>query len=248
MKLANKIALVTGGSSGMGLATAKLFQQEGATLIVTARTDASFETAFRELGRDFHIIKCDVSKPEELAAMYSEIKQNYGGLDILFANAGVAGFKPTIEVDEAYFDRQADTNIRGLFFTVAKAIPLLRKNSRVLLNASIIANKGFAGGAVYAATKAAVRSFARSWTAEFHPDDICFNVISPGAIETPLYDKMGMTEAETKDFHAYLKTVIPAKRFGSVDEVAKAALFLCSEQASFISGIDLMIDGGFAQV
>jgi NAD(P)-dependent dehydrogenase (short-subunit alcohol dehydrogenase family) len=160
----------------------------------------------------------------------------------------VALFKPTVEVDENFFDNQFDTNVRGLYFTVAHALPLLRKGSTVVLNASVVGIKGMAGASVYAATKAAVRSLARSWTAEIPVEDVRFNVLSPGPIETPIYGKMGMPSDQVAGFSAHMKSIVPAHRFGSADEMAKVVLFLASSESSYIAGADILADGGFGNV
>lgn len=247
-KLAGKIALVTGGNSGIGLATAKAFHEAGAKVIITARSNETFAKAQQEYGQVFDVIQTDVSDLAELDKMYSTVKSKYGALDILFANAGVAAFRATNEVDESFFANQFNTNVKGLYFTVAKALPLLNKKSSVILNASVVSTKGVAGGSVYSATKAAVRSFARSWTAEIPVDQARFNVLSPGPIETPIYDKMGLPPEQTKSFADGMKALVPAKRFGSADEMANIALFLASEDSSYICGADIVADGGFGQI
>jgi NAD(P)-dependent dehydrogenase (short-subunit alcohol dehydrogenase family) len=248
MKLNNKIALVTGGNSGIGLATAKLFKAEGAKVVITARSTETYKIAKAELGEQFDVVQTDVGDPKQLTALYTHIQKTYGGLDVLFANAGIALFKPTAEIDEAFFDNQFDTNVRGLYFTVAKALPLFRKGSTVVLNASVVGNKGMAGASVYAATKAAVRSFARSWTAEIPVENVRFNVLSPGPIETPIYGKMGMPADQVAGFSAHMTSIVPAHRFGSSEEMAKVALFLASEDSSYIAGADILADGGFGNV
>jgi NAD(P)-dependent dehydrogenase (short-subunit alcohol dehydrogenase family) len=247
-KLAGKVALVTGGNSGIGLASAKLFKENGAKVIITARSKETWEIAMKEYGQMFDVILADVSKMEDLDRMYSTIKAKHGKIDVIFANAGIALFRPTSECDAAFFDSQFDTNVKGLYYTVAKALPLMNKGSSVLLNASVVADKGMPGASVYAATKAAVRSFARTWTAEIPVADVRFNVLSPGAIETPIYGKMGMPSDAVKAFAEQMTNTIPAHRFGSADEMAKVALFLVSNDASYISGANIIADGGFGQV
>ena len=243
-KLTNKVALITGGNSGIGLATAKLFKEQGAQVIITARSHDTFAKAQKEYGSHFDVVQTDVSKPEELDRLYAHIKGKYGKLDVLFANAGVALFAPTTEVTPEFFDNQFNTNVRGLYFTVSKALPLLNKGSSVVLNASVVASKGFPGASVYGATKAAVRNFARTWTAEIPVANVRFNVLSPGPIETPIYEKLGMPD----DQRHYMASTVPAKRFGSADEMAKVALFLASDDSSYIAGADIMADGGFGQI
>lgn len=243
-KLANKVALVTGGNSGIGLATAKLYKEEGAKVIITARSQKTFDKAQQEFGAIFDVVQTDVSKPADLDRLYAHIKQKYGKLDVLFANAGVAHFSPTTEVDEAFFDNQFNTNVKGLYFTVAKALPILRKGSAVILNASVVGSKGFAGSSVYSATKAAVRNFARSWTAEIPPELVRFNVVSPGPIETPIFEKTGMDEQGKQG----MAQMLPAKRMGAPEEIAKVALFLASDDSSFVMGAEIFADGGYGQV
>ncbi|WCL49763.1 SDR family oxidoreductase [Leptospira sp. GIMC2001] len=248
MRLKGKIALITGGNSGIGLETAKLFKKEGAQVIITARSQESFDKATSELGDQFDIVKTDVSNLKELDSLYKHIDTKYNKLDILFANAGVAYFKPTSDVDENFFDQQFDTNVKGLYFTVSKALPYFNQGSSVILNASVVANKGFPGSSVYVGTKAAVRSFARGWTSEIPVDQIRFNVLSPGAIDTPIYEKLGMPPENLKEFANNMIAGIPAKRFGTSAEMAKVALFLASEESSYIAGADIIADGGYGQI
>lgn len=243
-KLTNKIALITGGNSGIGLATAKLFKEEGAKVIVTARSKETFEKAQSEIGSYFDVVQTDVSKLEDLDHLYAHIKNKYGKFDILFANAGIAAWMPTTETTPEFFDNHFNTNVRGLYFSVAKALPLLNKGSTVVLTSSVVSIKGFANNSVYSATKAAVRSFARTWTAEIPVDHVRFNVLSPGPIETPIQDKMGMTEETKKG----LAALMPIKRQGTAEEMAKAALFLASSDSSYVVGADLFADGGFGQI
>jgi NAD(P)-dependent dehydrogenase (short-subunit alcohol dehydrogenase family) len=247
-KLDGKITLVTGGTSGIGLATAKLFKENGATVIVTARTEASAKTAQQELGNDFEVIATDVSNLGELDRLYSKIKAKHGKLDVLFANAGVATFTPTSDVTAEHFDQQFNTNVRGLYFTVAKALNLLGNGGSVILNASALAVKGTAAGTVYSATKAAVRSFARSWTAEIPVEKTRFNVVSPGPIETPIYGKVGLSAEQVSGMSESLLAAVPAHRFGKSEEIAKVALFLASSDSSYICGADIAADGGYSQV
>ena len=247
-KLEGKVALITGGNSGIGLATAKLFKEQGAKVIVTARSQETFEKSKKEIGSHFDVVKADVSQLSELDSLYKHIKTQYGTLNVLFANAGVALFRPTTESDPAFFDNQFNTNVRGLYYTVQKALPLFAKGSTVVLNSSVVNYKGMPGASVYAATKAAVRSFARSWTSEVPVDQVRFNVLSPGPIETPIYGKMGMPADAVKAFGEQMIQAVPAHRFGSSEEMAKVALFLASDDSSYICGADISADGGFGQV
>lgn len=243
-KLTNKVALVTGGNSGIGLATAKLFKDEGAKVIVTARSKETFEKAQKELGSHFDVVQADISKVEDIDKLYSHIKTKYGKFDVLFANAGIANFASTVESSPEFFDNHFNTNVKGLFFTVSKALPLLNQGSTVVLTGSVVSIKGFPGSAVYSATKAAVRNFARTWTAEIPVTDVRFNVLSPGPIETPIFDKAGMPHEQKEG----MTHMLPIKRFGQPDEMAKAALFLASNDSSFVAGAELFADGGFGQV
>lgn len=247
-KLANKVALITGGNSGIGLATAKLFKEQGATVVITARSKESFEKAQKELGSQFDIVQTDVSQLGELDRLYTHIKAKHGKLDVLFANAGIGGFRPTSDVDGGYFDDQFNTNVKGLYFTVAKALPLLNDGSSVILNASVVSGKGLPGSSVYSATKAAVRSFARTWTAEIPSSKARFNVLSPGPIETPILGKMGMSTEQKDAFTNQIATTIPARRLGKPEEMATVALFLASSDSSYLHGADILADGGLGQV
>lgn len=243
-KLEGKVALVTGGNSGIGLATAKLYRDHGARVIITARSPETFETARKEYGQVFDVVQADVSDPGQLDRLFAHIQKTYDGLDVLFANAGIAQFTATAQATVEFYDRHFDTNVRGLYFTVAKALPLLRKGSSVILNASVLASKGFAGGSIYSATKAAVRSFARSWTAEIPVEQARFNVLSPGPVETPIYDKLGLGEEQKQG----MAMNVPAKRFGRPEEMASIALFLASSDSSYMAGADVVADGGMGQV
>jgi NAD(P)-dependent dehydrogenase (short-subunit alcohol dehydrogenase family) len=247
-KLEGKVALVTGGNSGIGLATAKLFREEGAKVIITARSDETFKRAKAEFGSAFDVVQTDVSDLAQLDRLYSYIQKTYNGLDVLFANAGVAVFAPSSEVNGDFFDNQFNTNVRGLYFSVTKAIPILRKGSSVILNASVVANQGMPGASVYAATKAAVRSFARTWTAEIPVANIRFNVLSPGPIETPIFGKAGLSPQEVQGFVESIKTRVPAGRMGKPEEMASVALFLASSDSSFVAGVDLVAAGGLGQI
>lgn len=243
-KLANKVALVTGGNSGMGLATAQLFKKEGAQVIITARSAETFKQAQAEFGKDFDVVQTDVANLADLDRLYSHIKSKYGKLDVLFANAGIAQFAPAIETTPELFDNTFNTNVRGLFYTVTKALPLLARGSSVILNASTVTYKGMPGAAAYSATKAAVRSFARTFSAEIPVTQTRFNVISPGPIETPIFAKAGMSEDQK---HGMAQTY-PAKRMGKPEEIASVALFLATNESSFIVGADILVDGGYSNV
>ncbi len=247
-KLEGKIAVITGGNSGIGLATAQLFKTEGATVVVTARAKETFDKAKNELGEKFDIIQTDVARLSDIENLYKHIKTKYGKIDILFANAGIAHFLPTEQVDETFFDSQFDTNVKGLYFTVSKALPLLSQGAKIVLNSSTLSSKGLVGGSVYSGTKAAVRSFARAWAAELAPRQIRVNVVSPGPVDTPIYGKMKMSEEQMKSFATTVLNTTPLHRFASAEELARTVLFLASDDSSFMTGAELVADGGFGQV
>ncbi|MEM8639386.1 MAG: glucose 1-dehydrogenase [Cyanobacteria bacterium P01_G01_bin.54] len=247
-KLPDKIALVTGGNSGIGLATAKAYATQGATVIITGRNQAALDQAVAEIGGNSDSVQGDVSNPADLDRLYRVIKDKHGRIDILFANAGIAEFAPIEAVSENFFDRHFDINVKGLFFTVQKALPLMNKGGSIILNASIVGTKGFENFSVYSASKAAVRSFARTWATDLAPRGIRVNAISPGPIETPLYGKLGLTEEQVQQLGAATVSQVPLARFGKASEIADAALFLASSDSSYITGVELPVDGGIAQV
>lgn len=248
-KLTGKIALVTGGNSGMGLESAKLLAAEGAKVIITGRRAKEVEEAAKYIGPNGFGVVSDVSKLSDLDALYATIKEKYGHLDIVFANAGVGEFASIEQADEGHFDRIFDINVKGLFFTVQKALPLLKDGASVILNASSAAHTGMANFSVYAATKAAVRSFARNWTLDLKERHIRVNAISPGPIDTPIFGKIdGLTKEQVEGFKQGVAGMVPLGRMGRSDEIAKAVLFLASDDSSFVTGIDLGVDGGMAQV
>jgi NAD(P)-dependent dehydrogenase (short-subunit alcohol dehydrogenase family) len=247
-KLEGKIALVTGGNSGIGLATAKRFVNEGAYVFITGRRDSELARAVKEIGRNVTGVQGDVSNLGDLDRLFAQIKREKGKLDIVFANAGVATFAPFGTITEEHYDSIFEINVKGLLFTVQKALPLLPDGASIILNASIVASKGFAANSVYSATKAAVRSFARTWTTDLKDRRIRVNAVSPGPIETPglkdLADSTGAGEQRLQ----MLANSAPLGRLGTPDEIAKAVVFLASDDSSYITGTELFVDGGFAQV
>jgi NAD(P)-dependent dehydrogenase (short-subunit alcohol dehydrogenase family) len=247
-KLDGKIALVTGGSSGIGLATAKRFVAEGAFVFVTGRRQAELDSAVAEIGRDAIGLRGDVSKLDDLDAIYSAIGHQKGRLDVLFANAGGGSLLPLGEITEEQFDKTFNTNVRGLLFTVQKALPLMRPGSSIILSASITGSKGTPAFSVYSASKAAVRSFARTWTMDLKDKGIRVNAISPGVVPTPGYDHLGLTKEQVQGFIEVQAQMIPLGRVGTPDEIGKAVVFLASEDSSFVNGIELFVDGGMAQI
>jgi len=247
-KLSGKIALVTGGTSGIGLATAKRFASEGAYVFITGRRQSELDAAATELGGNATAVRGDVADLADLDHLFDTIKQQKGRLDVLFANAGGGGLAPLGRITEEHFDKTFNTNVRGLLFTVQKALPLMPPGSSIILNASIASIKGTPALSVYSATKAAVRSFARSWTLDLKESKIRVNAVSPGTVPTPAYYLMGLTNEQVQAFVDSQVTTIPLGRVGTTDEIAKAVVFLASDDSSFVNGIELFVDGGMAQV
>lgn len=247
-KLANKVAVITGGGSGIGLASAKLFAQEGATVIITGRNKEVLEKAAAEIGHGALAIVADVADLTAIDALYAEIGERCGRIDVLFGNAGINNIVPFAAVTVEDFDNQFSINVRGLFFTVQKALPLLSDGASVILNASIAHFTGSPAHSVYAATKAATRSFARTWTTDLKDRKIRVNSISPGLVETPIFGKLGVpAEAITQALPSML-ALMPMGRVGRPEEAASVALFLASDDSSFVTGVDIPVDGGLAQV
>ena len=247
-KLSNKIALVTGGSSGIGLATAKRFASEGAYVFITGRRQTELDAAAKELGGNATAVRGDVANLTDLDRLFDTIKQQKGRLDVLFANAGGGGLVPLGQITEEHFDKTFNTNVRGLLFTVQKALPLMPPGSTIILNASTTSIKGTPAFSVYSATKAAVRSFARNWTLDLKERKIRVNAVSPGVVPTPGYDLVGLRKEQVQEFVDFQVTTIPLGRVGIPDEIAKAVVFLASDDSSFVNGIELFVDGGMAQI
>jgi NAD(P)-dependent dehydrogenase (short-subunit alcohol dehydrogenase family) len=248
MKLANKVAVITGASTGMGLATAKRFVQEGMDhVFITGRRKDALDVAVAEIGDKATGIPGDVASLNDLDRLYESVKGYGRKLDVVFANAGIAQLTPFGTVDEKFYDLHFDANVKGLFFTVQKSLSLLNDGASIILTASIADIKGFPGISVYSATKAAVRSFARTWTNELRERRIRVNAISPGHIDTPIFDSWQQGDGLTKMKEELAKNV-PLGRLGDPDEIAKAVSFLASDEASYVSGIELFVDGGVAQI
>jgi NAD(P)-dependent dehydrogenase (short-subunit alcohol dehydrogenase family) len=247
-KLDGKIALVTGGNSGIGLATAKTFVNEGAYVFITGRRDAELAAAVKEIGRNVTGVQGDVSNLGDLDRLFAQIKREKGKLDIVFANAGVAKFAAFGTITEELYDWTFDINVKGLLFTVQKALPLLPDGAAIILNSSIVASKGLPINSVYSATKAAIRSFARTWTTDLKDRRIRVNAVSPGSIDTPGMSGLLASAASGEQRKKMISSVTPLGRFGTPDEIAKAVVFLASDDASYITGTELFVDGGFAQV
>jgi NAD(P)-dependent dehydrogenase (short-subunit alcohol dehydrogenase family) len=247
-KLDGKIALITGGNSGIGLATAKQFVNEGAYVFITGRRDAELAAAVKEIGRDVTGVQGDVSNLDDLDRLFAQIKREKSKLDIVFANAGVARSASLGKITEELYDSIFNINVKGLLFTVQKALPLLPDGASIILNASIVASKGFSSNSVYSATKAALRSFARTWTTDLKDRRIRVNAVSPGFIETPGLSKLLASSETGEQRSKMIPSSVPLGRLGRPEEIAKAVVFLASDDSSYIAGTELFVDGGFAQV
>ncbi|MEH1918231.1 glucose 1-dehydrogenase [Nostoc sp.] len=248
-KLANKVAVVTGGSSGLGFATALRFIAEGADVFITGRRQNELDAAVKELGSNAFAIQGDISHPSDLDRLFAIIKEQKGHLDILFANAGLGSFAPLGQITEEHFDRIFDINVKGTLFTVQKALPLMPDGAVIIINSSIAASKGLPAFGVYAASKAALRSFARTWSVDLKERRIRVNAVSPGTIVTPAYvNELGMSDEQIKELTAQTAGAAPLGRAGTPDEVAKAVVFLASDDSSYITGVELFVDGGLAQI
>jgi NAD(P)-dependent dehydrogenase (short-subunit alcohol dehydrogenase family) len=248
-KLTGKVAVVTGGSSGIGLATARRFVDEGAYVFITGRRQNELDAAVKLIGRNIAGVQGDVSKLADIDKLYAAVKEQKGKLDVVFANAGIGELAPIDQITEEHFDKQFDVNVKGLLFTVQKALPLLQDGGPIVLNASIVSITGNPAFSVYSATKAAVRSFARTWSVDLKERKIRVNAISPGVVPTPGYNTgLGMTQEQVDQFVKRMAANVPLGRPGTTDEIAKAVLFLASEDSSYVNGIELFVDGGLAQI
>ena len=248
-RLARKIAVITGGSSGIGLATAKRFVEEGAHVVITGRREKELKEAAAFIGRDVTTVVGDVSSLEDLDRVYAVVKEKHGHIDVLFANAGAGTVAPLAVATEAHFDQTFDVNVKGMFFTVQKALPLFNDGGSIILTSSVTNVLGSPAFSAYAASKAAVRNFARAWTMELKDRKIRVNCMSPGPTDTPaLETTTGLTADQAKQAAEQFASQIPLGRRGEPEEIAAAVLFLASDESSFITGIDLPVDGGLAQV
>ncbi len=247
-KLSGKVAVITGGSSGIGLATAKLLQSEGAKVAISGREQKTLDEAVNAIGDGVLAVRADVASPSDSERLFAAVAKKWGGIDFLFANAGIGKFVSLPEVTETHFDEIFNINVRGLFFSLQKALPHLRDGASIVLNASVVDDKGMAGASVYSASKAAVRSFARTLTAELAPRKIRVNVVSPGPVPTDIFRRNGMSDEQRDATLRQLVTHIPMQRTGNPEEIASAVLFFASSDSSYISGVDLKVDGGMGQV
>jgi NAD(P)-dependent dehydrogenase (short-subunit alcohol dehydrogenase family) len=247
-RLDGKIALITGGTSGIGLATAKQFVNEGAHVFITGRREPELAAAVKEIGRNVSGVQGDVSNLADLDRLFAQIKKEKGKLDVVFANAGVAKYAPFGKITEEFYDSIFNINVKGLLFTVQKALPLLPDGASIILNASIVGSKGLSTNSVYSATKAAVRSFARTWTTDLKDRRIRLNTISPGSIDAPGLSDLLASSGTGEQRKKMISTMVPLGRLGKPDEIAKAVVFLASDDSSYVTGTELFVDGGFAQV
>lgn len=253
LRLAGKIALITGGNSGIGLATAEAFLEAGASVVITGRDPRTLRSAGDELGKlapvsRLGVVQADATDAKQMDHVMEDVRRRYGRLDVLFVNAGVAEFIPVSEVTEEHFDRMFDTNVKGAYFTVQQALPLLARGASIILNSSMVGLKGMPATSVYAATKAAVRSLARTLSADLVDRGIRVNVISPGPVNTAILDRLGFTPEQRADFDARVRQSVPLKRFGEPREIADAAVFLASDESTFFVGAELVADGGLSQL
>jgi NAD(P)-dependent dehydrogenase (short-subunit alcohol dehydrogenase family) len=246
--LEGRVAVITGGSSGIGLATAKLFRDSGAKVAISGRNQTSLDDAVKELGAGVVAVRSDVSKLSDLDTLFNLVVKKLGRIDVLFANAGIAKFALLSDVSEDAYDDTFDINVKGAFFTIQKAIPHLNDNASIILNSSFVNQAGVPTTSVYAASKAAVRSFARGISSELASRGIRVNVVSPGPIATPIYGKLGLPKEAVDAFAASIVSQVPLKRFGQPEEVAQTVLFLAGSASSYITGVELNVDGGLGQV
>jgi NAD(P)-dependent dehydrogenase (short-subunit alcohol dehydrogenase family) len=247
-KLEGKIALITGGNSGIGLATAKAFVNEGAHVFITGRRGAELTAAVKEIGRNVTGVQGDVANLGDLDRLFAQIERDKGTLDVVFANAGIATYAPLGKITEEHYDSIFGINVKGLLFTVQKALPLMPDGASIILNASIVASKGFSSNSVYSATKAAVRSFARTWTTDLKARGIRVNAVSPGSTDTPGLNNLLASSGAGQERAKMISSSVPLGRFGLPAEIARAVVFLASDDSSYVTGTELFVDGGFAQV
>jgi NAD(P)-dependent dehydrogenase (short-subunit alcohol dehydrogenase family) len=247
-RLEGKVAVVTGGNSGIGLATAKRLQDEGAKVAILGRSRKTLDEAVKTIGNGVVAVQGDVAKLADLDKLYAEVSQRLGKIDVLFVNAGVAKFAPFAETSESTYNENFDTNIKGAFFTIQKALPLLNDGASIILNTSVVDQKGTTGASAYAATKAALRSLARTTAAELAGRGIRVNAVAPGPIVTPIFGRTGLPQEAVDEFAKQVIAQVPMKRFGQPEEVAGAVAFLASQDASYITGVEINVDGGLGQI
>jgi NAD(P)-dependent dehydrogenase (short-subunit alcohol dehydrogenase family) len=247
-RLEGKVAIVTGGNSGIGLATAKRLQEEGAKVVISGRSKKTLDEAVRTIGNGVLAIQADVSQLDELDKLYGEVSKKLGKVDVLFVNAGVAKFAPLADTSESTYDEQFGTNVKGAYFTIQKALPLLNDGASIILNTSVAGSKGNEATSAYSATKAALRSIARTAAAELVGRGIRVNAVAPGPIVTPIFGKTGLPKAAIDEWSKQILEKVPMKRFGQPEEVAATVAFLASDDASYITGVEINVDGGVGQI
>ena len=247
-RLEGRVAVVTGGNSGIGLAAAKRLQEEGARVAILGRSKKTLDEAVKTIGNGVVAVQGDVAILADVDRLYAEVSQKLGKIDVLFVNAGIAKFVPFAETSETTFDEQFDINIKGAYFTIQKALPLLNDGASIILNTSVVDQKGTPGASAYAATKAALRSLARTTAAELAGRGIRVNTVAPGPIVTPILGRSGLPKEAVDEFAKGMTAQIPMKRFGQPEEVAGAVAFLASQDASYITGVEINVDGGLGQI
>ena len=245
-KLENKVAVITGGNSGIGLATAQHFVDEGAQVIITGRNQENLEKAKQQLGHQAHTLVSDAGNMNDIRQLAQQVSTIAPKIDVLFVNAGFGKFSPVEEVDEAHFNEQFNVNVKGLYFTIQQLLPLINEGGAIVLNTSVVTEMGMPGASIYSATKAAVSSFARTLGAELTGRRIRVNVVSPGPIQTNFFNATGMTQEQIEGFAEGVLGKVPMQRFGTPDEVAKAVVFLASEDSSYVLGTEIYVDGGMS--
>jgi len=247
-RLEGKVAVVTGGNSGIGLATAKRLQDEGARVAISGRNQQTLDEAVNTIGNGVLAVRADVSKLTDVDKLYAEVSKKLGKIDVLFVNAGVAKFGPFADTSESIYDEQFDINIKGAYFTIQKALPFLNDGASIIVNTSVADQKGTAGTSAYSATKAALRSLARTTAAELAARGIRVNAVAPGPIVTPIFGRTGLPQEAIDEFAKEIISKVPMKRFGQPEEVAGTVAFLASQDASYITGVEINVDGGLGQI
>ncbi|MFZ0522987.1 MAG: SDR family oxidoreductase [Candidatus Acidiferrales bacterium] len=247
-RLEGKVAVVTGGNSGIGLAAAKRLKDEGARVAISGRSKKTLDEAVKFLGKDALAVQSDVANLGEIDKLFATVSEKFGKIDVLFVNAGVAKFVPLNAVTEEHYDEIFDIDAKGAYFTIQKALPYLNDGASIILNTSVAGQKGLANGTVYSATKAALRSFARSVAAELVGRNIRVNAVAPGPIETPIFGRTGLSKEQVDEFAKSIVSMVPMKRLGKPEEVAGVVAFLASPDASYITGVEINVDGGMGQL